>query len=144
MKNYKGFIPTLHIDTEEGIIRGKVINTRDTITFYGKTVEEAWSEFEKSVDDYLAFCAEIGVEPEKPYNGKILVRVKPSVHRLLSLRAQEKGQSVNRLIVGELYRSLRKQTPDQPEATAIPEPAEKPRIAASAAATQRKVKVGSK
>ena len=69
MKAYKGFLPKFYIDEEQGIIRGKTLNTRDTITFYGKTVDEALQAFRDSVDDYLEFCKEIGVDPEKPYSG---------------------------------------------------------------------------
>ena len=146
MKNYKGFIPTFYIDVEEMIIRGKVVNTRDTITFYGKTVEEAYVEFEKSVDEYLRFCAEMGVEPEKPYNGKILVRVNPRFHRMLSLRAQENGLSVNKFIEGTLYRTLKIEPQDEPELPAIRRPSEKPpeKMMASIAARRRKAKAGSK
>ena len=49
MKPYKGYLAGLYVDEEEAIIRGKVLNTRDTITFYGKTVEEALQAFRDSV-----------------------------------------------------------------------------------------------
>jgi predicted HicB family RNase H-like nuclease len=41
MKPYKGYLAGLYVDEEEAIIPGKVLNARDTITFYGKTMEEA-------------------------------------------------------------------------------------------------------
>ena len=41
MMNHKGYIGVLRVDQEAGVLRGKVVNTRDTITFQGKTVEEA-------------------------------------------------------------------------------------------------------
>ena len=107
MNAYKGFIPKFHIDDEAGIIRGKVLNTRDTITFQGQTVREALEAFRGSVDDYLDFCKQIGIEPEKPYNGKLLVRLKPEVHRQLSLIAQERGQSVNSYVAGQLTKTIK-------------------------------------
>jgi predicted HicB family RNase H-like nuclease len=66
MTKHKGFIPTFYIDLERNIIRGRVLNAKDTITFHGKTPAEAWDAFRDSVEDYLAFCAERGIEPEKP------------------------------------------------------------------------------
>ena len=81
MKPYKGYLAGFYVDEDEGIIRGKILNARDTITFYGKTVEEAMPAFRDSVDDYLEFCAESGVEPDKPFNGRLLVRIKPEHHR---------------------------------------------------------------
>ena len=53
--NYKGYVGQFNVDTETGLIRGMVINTRDVITFHGKTVEEAQQAFRDSVDDYLEF-----------------------------------------------------------------------------------------
>jgi predicted HicB family RNase H-like nuclease len=56
---YKGFIGAPRIDVEENVIRGNVINTRDTITFFGRTLDEAAQAFRDSVDDYLEYCAEL-------------------------------------------------------------------------------------
>jgi predicted HicB family RNase H-like nuclease len=44
------------------------------VTFKGKTVEEARQEFYNSVDDYLAFCEDLGEEPDKPFSGKLRFR----------------------------------------------------------------------
>jgi predicted HicB family RNase H-like nuclease len=107
MKPYKGYLAGLYVDEEGAIIRGKVLNTRDTITFYGKTVEEALQAFRDSVDDYLDFCKEAGVEPDKPFNGKLLIRIKPEYHRDLSLIAQTEGQSINSLIAQLVTKAIR-------------------------------------
>ena len=55
--NYKGFEAVIHIDEDAGIFHGEVINTRDVITFQGKSVEDLKQAFEDSVEDYLEFCA---------------------------------------------------------------------------------------
>lgn len=107
MINYKGYIGQFDVDTETGLIRGKVINTRDVITFHGATVREAEEAFRDSVDDYLAFCEELGESPEKPYSGKLLVRVTPKLHQELDLLAKSKGKSVNALVSGCLARMAR-------------------------------------
>jgi predicted HicB family RNase H-like nuclease len=111
MKPYKGYLARFSIDEEEGIIRGKALNTRDTITFYGKTVEEALQAFRDSVDDYLDFCKEAGVEPDKPFSGKLLIRIKPEYHRDLSLIAQEEGRSINSLIAQLLIKTIEARAP---------------------------------
>ncbi len=51
--NYQGYLGLARVDTDAGVIRGRVINTRDMITFQGKTVAEAEAAFRDSVDDYL-------------------------------------------------------------------------------------------
>jgi predicted HicB family RNase H-like nuclease len=111
MKPYKGYLAGLYVDEEEAIIRGKVLNTRDTITFYGKTVGEALQAFRDSVDDYLDFCKEAGVEPDKPFNGRLLIRIKPEYHRDLSLIAQEEGRSINSLVAQLVMKAIRARRP---------------------------------
>jgi predicted HicB family RNase H-like nuclease len=66
---YKGYIGQVAFDDEASIFHGKVINTRDVITFQGKSVAELKKAFRDSVDDYLAFCSERGEEPDKPFSG---------------------------------------------------------------------------
>ena len=107
MMKYKGYVGVARIDTEAGVIRGSVVNTRDVITFQGKTVPEAEQAFRDSVDDYLEFCAERGEEPEKPFSGKFLVRTKPSIHRALAIQAAREGMSLNALVNKKLTKSAR-------------------------------------
>ena len=60
---YKGYEGVVQFDEDAGIFHGEVINTRDVITFQGKSVDELKRAFRDSVDDYLEFCAERGEEP---------------------------------------------------------------------------------
>lgn len=62
-KIYKGYIGYFEIDGE--IIRGRVINCNDVITYHGKTIKETVEEFRISVDDYLLFCKELGTFPDR-------------------------------------------------------------------------------
>jgi predicted HicB family RNase H-like nuclease len=71
MMIYKGYTANLEVDVEAGIIFGRVLDINDVVTFKGKTVEEGVQEFHKSVDDYLAFCEDLGEEPSKPFSGKL-------------------------------------------------------------------------
>ena len=59
--NYKGYIGQAEYDDENQVFSGSVINTRDVITFQGKTVQELENAFHESVDDYLAWCHEDGI-----------------------------------------------------------------------------------
>lgn len=58
MMKYKGFMGHVQFDDEAGIFHGEVIDTRDVITFQGRSVEELTSAFQESIDDYLDFCQE--------------------------------------------------------------------------------------
>ena len=50
---------------EAEVFHGEVVGTRDVIFFEGTSIEELNNEFRFSTDDYLAFCAERGQEPDK-------------------------------------------------------------------------------
>ena len=113
MTNYKGYVGKFDVDIETGLVRGKVINTRDVITFHGATVREAEQAFRESVDDYLAFCEDLGETPEKPYSGKLMLRVPPKLHQELDVLAKSKGKSVNTLISECLARMTRKFLPSR-------------------------------
>ena len=93
--NYKGYIGSVEYDDENRVFTGTVINTRTVITFHGSSVDELEKEFHTSVDDYLQWCREDGIEPEKPYSGKFNVRFSPELHRRAALGAKRLGISLN-------------------------------------------------
>ena len=93
--NYKGYIGNVEYDDEAKIFAGTVINTRTVITFQGTSVEEIEREFHNSVDDYLEWCRQDNVEPEKPYSGKFNVRFVPELHRRAALAAKKLNMSLN-------------------------------------------------
>ena len=95
MFTYKGYVGRIDYDDEAGVFHGEVINTRDIITFQGKSVNELKRALKESVDDYLQFCRERGEEPDRPFSGKFIVRVPPEVHREAFLKAKSAGKSLN-------------------------------------------------
>jgi len=64
----------------------------------GATFAEVEQAFRDSIDDYLAFFAERGERPDRPYSGKIPLRVSPETHRRAATRAQAAGMSLNQWI----------------------------------------------
>ncbi len=98
MMNYKGYIATVEYDEDARIFAGEVINTRTVITFQGSTVDELESEFHNSVDDYLDWCKEDGISPEKPYSGRFNVRFEPVVHQEAAVAAKDMGISLNKFV----------------------------------------------
>ncbi|WP_202895673.1 type II toxin-antitoxin system HicB family antitoxin [Iningainema tapete] len=92
---YKGYTASIEVDVEAGILFGRVLDINDVVTFKGKTVDEAREEFHKSVDDYLAFCSELGEEPDKPFSGKLPLRTTPENHRKIFIAAKKSGKSIN-------------------------------------------------
>jgi predicted HicB family RNase H-like nuclease len=96
---YKGYLGKVEIDEEAGLFHGEVINVRDVITFEGDSVAELQQAFRESIDDYLAFCAERGEEPDKPFSGRFMVRVNPELHRRIATRARLSDKSLNSWVI---------------------------------------------
>lgn len=103
---YKGYEAVVEFDEEAEIFHGEVINLRDVITFQGASVEELKQALADSVEDYLAFCAERGEEPEKPYSGQFVVRTDPGLHRQVASAARRAGTSLNKFVTSVLERAV--------------------------------------
>ena len=92
---YRGYVAKVEIDEEAGLLHGEVINIRDVVTFEGRTVEELQQALRESVEDYLAFCAKRGEDPEKPFSGKFVVRLPADLHRKAFVKAKLADKSLN-------------------------------------------------
>jgi predicted HicB family RNase H-like nuclease len=67
---YKEYIGTVEYSEEGNCLFGRIAGIRDIISYEGESVAEIRKAFEEAVDDYLAHCAEVGKEPNKPYSGQ--------------------------------------------------------------------------
>ena len=103
MLEYQGYLGV--VEADEGAFVGRVAGLRDVVTFEGATFAEVEQAFRDSVDDYLAFCAERGEPPDRPYSGKIPLRLAPT-HRRAAAQAQAAGVSLNHWIAGRLEQVL--------------------------------------
>ena len=61
----------------------------------GADEKELKAAFREAVDDYIETCAKIGKQPQKPYSGKVMFRVKPETHRKAAIAAELSGKSLN-------------------------------------------------
>ena len=96
MLEYQGYFGM--VEADDGVFAGRVVGLRDIVTFEGSTFAEVEQAFRNSIDDDLAFCAERGEPPDRPYSGKIPLRVSPEMHRRAAMRAQAAGLSLNQWI----------------------------------------------
>jgi predicted HicB family RNase H-like nuclease len=106
MIEYKGYVGRVEFDPEAAIFHGEVINTRDVITFQGRSVDELRHAFQESVNDYLAFCKQRGEEPDKPFSGQFLTRLTPELHRQVNMAAAMSGMSLNSWVSQALESAL--------------------------------------
>lgn len=107
---YHGYRAAVTFDDDAGIFHGEVIDTRDVISFQGESVMELRQAFADSVDDYLAVCSVRGRKPDKPFSGRILLRVTPEVHRAATAAARTEGKSLNAWLAETVERAVQQIT----------------------------------
>jgi len=106
---YKGYKGHVEFDDEADLFYGEVLGTRDVITFGGTSVRELRKAFRESIEDYLEFCAEREEEADKPFSGRLMVRLSPRLHRELWVGAKKTNMSLNQFIGERLESSTRRE-----------------------------------
>lgn len=92
---YKGYSAVIEYSAEDQVLHGKIEGIRDLVDFCSESATEIEKEFHAAVDSYLAFCAEIGKEPDREYSGTFNVRINPALHKQIAIRAVHEGWSLN-------------------------------------------------
>ena len=92
---YKGYTARMEFDAEDRIFVGHVLGIRDLVGFHGDTVDQLEQAFRETLDDYLEACEKLGQEPDKPYSGRILLRLPPELHAAVATAAAAHGKSIN-------------------------------------------------
>lgn len=95
---YKGYNGTVEYSADDNVLFGKVIGVKSLISYEGQSVEELKNDFEEAVDEYLDFCSEKDIEPEKTYKGSLNVRFSPETHRKATIIAMSEHISLNQFI----------------------------------------------
>ena len=106
MMEYKGYIAKIEYDDSVGLLHGSVVNSGDypIATCEAADVETLRGEFRISIDEYLALCAEHGVEPRRPFSGKLNLRLGSDLHQRVAALAAQSGMSINGWIKDALER----------------------------------------
>ena len=92
---YRGYIGSAEVDSEDMVLMGKLLFIRDVIAYSGNSPKELEQAFREAVDDYLATCAKYGDEPDTPCKGTFNVRVGPEIHRDVALAARRRKNGLN-------------------------------------------------
>jgi predicted HicB family RNase H-like nuclease len=99
MIEYKGYTAVVEFDADLRSFTGYVIDLRDEIYFEGSSVEELEASMTRAVDHYLSVCAKRGEEPERPFSGKLNLRLGTDLHRAAAIAAAAQGESLNNWLV---------------------------------------------
>ncbi len=103
---YKGFLGSVEVCLEEGVVYGKIECINDLVTYEATNINDLRKEFESSVDDYLETCKFLGKQPDKTMSGTFNVRVGRELHKKVFLKAKEHGKSLNDYICELLERGV--------------------------------------
>ena len=93
--SYKGYSARIEFDAEDRLFVGHIAGIRDIVGFHGESVGELEAAFHEAVDDYLAACKKLGQEPNRPFSGRVMLRIPPEVHARARADAQIRGLSLN-------------------------------------------------
>ncbi|MDR3203782.1 MAG: type II toxin-antitoxin system HicB family antitoxin [Deltaproteobacteria bacterium] len=99
---HRGYVARLEYNDEEENFVGRIVGIQDIITFQGDSVAQLRRAFVDAVDIYLDSRAKSGREPQKPYSGRLTLRLPPELHANLAIKAEVEGKSLNNLIVEAL------------------------------------------
>jgi predicted HicB family RNase H-like nuclease len=102
--SYKGYSARVEFSSEDDCFIGHVAGIRDVVGFHGDTVAELKAAFEEAVNDYLDTCEKTGKSPQKPYSGKLMLRLDPEVHAAIATAAELNGKSINQWAAEALNR----------------------------------------
>lgn len=95
---YKGYVGSVEFSESDGLFYGKVQGIRTLISYEGTDAKQLVEDFHGAVDDYLALCAEEGIEPEKAYKGSFNIRISPELHKQAVVYAMAHQLSLNSVV----------------------------------------------
>jgi predicted HicB family RNase H-like nuclease len=95
---YKGYIGSVAFSEKDNVFFGKIEGINGLVNFEGESVKELTDAFHEAVDDYLAYCEDEGIEPDKSYSGVLNVRLTPAIHRQIAILARQAGLTLNAYI----------------------------------------------
>lgn len=116
---YKGYVGSVAYSEPDKVFFGKLEGIEDLVNYEGESVAELTAAFEEAVEDYLAFCKDHNVKPEKSYTGTFNVRIPPATHRDIANLAAEQGISINAFVKKVLNESLLREYTIKEPATGV-------------------------
>ena len=106
---YKGYKGSVEYSKEDNCLFGKVQGLgKDLIVYEGQTLDELRKDFEDGVNSYLEGCLADGIEPTKPYSGKLNLRMSSELHSRVAAFVASTGTTINDFINRAIKNELKK------------------------------------
>lgn len=96
--NYKGYAARIEYSAEDEALVGHVAGIEDVIGFHADSVAALRNAFQEAVDDYLETCEKLGRAPQKAYSGKLSLRIEPTLHAKVAVKAELAHKSINQWV----------------------------------------------
>ena len=108
MMEYKGYIATIGYDDSTDLLYGHVINAASypIVNFMASDVEGLKREFQMSIEVYLAACDEDGIDPAKPFPGKLELPLYYELYERIALAAASDGLDVDEWVIDAIEEKL--------------------------------------
>jgi len=104
--SYQNYAAKIEYSDEDACFVGHIAGIRDVVGFHGESVTELRQAFEEAVDDYVATCEKLNRKPQRPYSGKVMLRIEPSIHARVAMQAEAQGKSLNAWAQDVLLRAV--------------------------------------
>lgn len=95
LMTHKGYTARIEYSHEDDCFVGHIAGIQDVVGFHGDSVAELHTAFAEAVDDYLETCERLDRPPQKPYSGKMMLRIDPQLHAQVAALAESNGKSLN-------------------------------------------------
>jgi predicted HicB family RNase H-like nuclease len=106
---YKGYKGSVEYSKVDNCLFGKVQGlSKDLIAYEGQTLDELRKDFEDGIDSYLEGCKADGVEPAKPYSGKLNLRMSSELNSRVAAFVASTGITINDFINRAITNELNK------------------------------------
>lgn len=106
---YKSYFGSVAFSEEDETFHGKLEFIRDLVTFEATDAKGLKAAFQEAVEDYLAFCAGEGRDPDLPLKGSFNIRPGQDLHRRAMRLAARRGSNLNAVVSEALRRYLDKE-----------------------------------
>ena len=96
---YKGYKGSVEYSKDDNCLFGKVQGlSKELISYEGQTLDELRKDFEEGIESYLDYCKAEGIEPAKPYSGKLNLRMPSELHSRVAAFVASTGITINDFI----------------------------------------------
>ena len=105
---HRGYEGTVQYSAEDKMLHGRLLCSRDVVSYGGKDLIELETNFRGAVDEYLAFCSETGRTPDAPSPSAIDVSIKSDLQTLALQFAKQHDRQLDAVVNDALQEYLAK------------------------------------